>query len=255
MNEVVAIQKRLGETPLEALTRLRAEKNEYKDETLSYAGRLDPMASGVMLVLVGDANKEREKYLGLDKTYRAEILFGVSTDTFDTLGIIEKVSEQNVSLEEKTVADVVGSLLGTFTQKYPSFSSKPVDGIPLFAHARAGKRVAVPSHDVTLYESELIQLYPLQAKDILKRIREQVALVQGDFRQGNIVASWEEKLALLPGAQQVTFLVAEIELKVSSGFYVRQYAQDMGELLGVPACAFSIDRTQVGVWSLDDCII
>ncbi len=252
MNEVVAIQKKLGETPLEALTRLRAEKSEYKDETLSYAGRLDPMASGVMLVLVGDANKEREKYLSLDKVYQAEILFGISTDTFDTLGLVTEVKA--VELSEQTILDAVGSLTGTFTQKYPSFSSKPVDGIPLFAHARAGKRVPVPSHDVTLHEAKLLRLEKFSSTSLLKKIIDQVALVQGDFRQTDITSAWQEKLAKDP-EENISFIVAEVTLHVSSGFYVRQYAEDLGRLLGVPACALSITRIEAGKWGLDDCVI
>jgi len=249
MNEVVAIQKKLGETPLEALTRLRAEKAEYKDETLSYAGRLDPMASGVMLVLVGDANKEREKYLNLEKVYQAEILFGVSTDTFDTLGLVTEIKA--VELAEQTILDAVGSLTGTFTQKYPSFSSKPVDGIPLFAHARAGKRVPVPSHDVTLHEAKLLRLEKFDSLSLLKKITDQVALVQGDFRQADITSAWQEKL----GKEHMDFIVAEVTLRVSSGFYVRQYAEDLGRLLSVPSCALSILRTEAGKWGLDDCLI
>ena len=58
----IVIYKKVGETPLEALDRLRKIKPEYREETLSYAGRLDPVAEGVMLVLVGEECKNKEKY-------------------------------------------------------------------------------------------------------------------------------------------------------------------------------------------------
>jgi tRNA U55 pseudouridine synthase TruB len=69
---MILIDKKVGETPLELINRIRIEMPELKDERLSYAGRLDPMAEGQMLILVGDENDNREKYLGLDKEYEAE---------------------------------------------------------------------------------------------------------------------------------------------------------------------------------------
>ena len=81
--EVLNLYKNLGETPLERLERLRTQKPLYEREVLSYAGRLDPMAEGVMLCLVGQANKRREQYLDLSKEYTIAVLFGVSTDTYD----------------------------------------------------------------------------------------------------------------------------------------------------------------------------
>jgi len=69
MKKVLTVYKNIGETPLECLERIRSERQELVKERLSYAGRLDPMAEGVMLILVGDENKEREKYLGLDDSF------------------------------------------------------------------------------------------------------------------------------------------------------------------------------------------
>src|SRR3990167_5802419 len=83
---VLNLYKKLGETPRERLERLRVEKPHYAHEVLSYAGRLDPMAEGGMLCLVGSANKHREEYLNLSKEYTLDVLFGFSTDTYDILG-------------------------------------------------------------------------------------------------------------------------------------------------------------------------
>lgn len=251
---IIAIYKKIGETPLEALTRLRQSVPEYTEETLSYAGRLDPMASGVMLVLSGDANKEREKYLNLDKDYSAEILFGISTDTYDTLGLITNMSKVpfDISDFEEKMRGKVLEVKGTFSQKYPEYSSKPVDGQPLFIHARAGKRVSVPSHDVTVYDAVLTSIKLIDTTGLLSRIERQVNDVKGDFRQTDIISMWKEKLA---HSEVKAFVVAEVDISVSSGFYVRQYAHDIGYMLGMPACALSILRTRVGEWSVGDCIL
>ncbi len=251
---IITIYKKIGETPLEALTRLRQSIPEYKDETLSYAGRLDPMAAGVMLVLSGDANKEREKYLNLEKDYFSEILFGIGTDTYDTLGLITDVSTNHFEVQdfEIQLKEKVEEIKGTFSQKYPEYSSKPVDGTPLFMHARAGKRVSVPSHDVTVFGSELKSVKVIDRVELLSRIEHQISLVKGDFRQAEIITMWKEKLEQ---SEIKEFVVAEVDLSVSSGFYVRQYAHDLGLSLGVPACALSILRTRVGEWSVGDCVL
>ncbi|MHB1316270.1 MAG: pseudouridine synthase family protein [Minisyncoccota bacterium] len=251
---IITIYKKIGETPLEALTRLRENVPEYKEETLSYAGRLDPMAAGVMLVLAGDANKEREKYLNLEKDYSAEILFGISTDTYDTLGLITEVSRMPLDIEsfEDEVRGKMLGINGTFSQKYPEYSSKPVDGQPLFMHARAGKRVSVPVHDVTIFGSELKSVKVVDRVELLSRIESQIGLVKGDFRQKDIVSMWKQKLE---EGDVKEFFVAEVDLSVSSGFYVRQYAYDLGISLGVPACALSILRTRVGEFSVGDCVM
>src|ERR1700749_2760200 len=85
---VLNLYKKLGETPRERLERLRIQKPHYAHEVLSYAGRLDPMAEGVLLCLVGSANKRRELYLDMSKEYKLDVLFGFSTDTYDILGRI-----------------------------------------------------------------------------------------------------------------------------------------------------------------------
>ena len=85
--KVYNIYKKVGQTPLEALEVLRKKKKLSLSAKLSYAGRLDPMASGVLLILQGATQTQREKYLSLDKKYRAKILLGFGSDSFDLLGL------------------------------------------------------------------------------------------------------------------------------------------------------------------------
>src|SRR3972149_4445698 len=91
--QVLNHYKQLGETPRERLERLRAQRPHYEHEVLSYAGRLNPMAEGVMLCLVGSANKRREAYLDLGKEYVLDILLGFSTDTYDILGRVMETGD------------------------------------------------------------------------------------------------------------------------------------------------------------------
>lgn len=242
---MLVMYKQKGETPLQALHRLRLQKPEYGDMSLSYAGRLDPMAEGVMVVLVDDDNKDREKYLGLDKTYVTEILFGIGTDTGDVLGIVQKVKKAEVKkleLEEKLQKSV-----GKFEQKYPAYSSKSFAGS--YEDVRQGN-VVEKSHQVQIYSADLIEVKEITASDLLIRVQADIAKVSGDFRQQEILETWQEKL----NDSTDIFSVATIRLHVSSGFYVRQFAHDFGNNFGVPALALSILREQVGERGLQDCI-
>src|SRR3989338_4911372 len=90
MKGIIILNKKEGETPLAALEAFRRKNKEYANTKLTYAGRLDPMASGLLLLLAGEEIKNKEKYLNLDKEYEFEILFGFQTDTYDILGKITK---------------------------------------------------------------------------------------------------------------------------------------------------------------------
>ena len=230
-------EKRAGETPLELLERLRRENPALATETLSYAGRLDPMAEGVMLILVGEKeNQEREKYLGLDKEYIATFMAGVATDTGDALGLITQTAD---TVPTRTnVERVVESLKKTTSQTYPWFSSQTVDGVPLFEHYKKGNTdIERPSRDVTIYEAELLGVEDRPRTTVRAYILETIAQVHGDFRQEEIASQWQR--VDLP-AHVSTF---QVRLKVSSGTYIRA----LGEVMPWPATLLSLRRTHVFV--------
>ena len=251
MNEVIAIYKQKGETPLHALDKLRIRHPKYANEKLSYAGRLDPLAEGVLLVLVGEANKERGKYINLEKNYVSKILLGVSTDTHDVLGIIKDINP--IDVDERIFSEKINSFIGSFSQKYPNFSSKTIGGTALHELTRKEISFETPSHIVELKELRKIKKENIYGEQLLLNARKLISLIVGDFRQEEILKSWNNAF-LNKEITNSKFNLFEIELEVSSGFYVRQFAYDLGEKLGVPALAFSIVRTKVGKWGILDCI-
>ena len=239
LKPVYCIWKALGETPLEALETLRDREEIAPDVPMTYAGRLDPAAEGLLIILTGEACKAKDDYSGLPKTYMAEILLGVSTDSFDLLGLpVALSSEITPSLVK--IEQYIASLVGTHTQKYPPYSSKTVDGKQLHTHAREGNDVSLPTHEVTLHGYQEAGLEPIESEDVLTRVGELVSAVTGDFRQQEIVAGWAE--TGLP--EKLTLLT--LTLEVGSGFYVRQFAEDLGKALGTQACLYSLIRTKIG---------
>jgi len=242
--KVLNLYKELGETPRERLERLRAQRPEYAQEVLSYAGRLDPMAEGVMITLVGSANKMREAYLDMSKEYVLDVLFGFATDTYDVLGRVMEAGDTD-TLTKKTIEKALNEFRGQVSQEYPPYSSKTVEGKSLFEWARTGMlgTLVLPRKTVTVYDIELTGTYKIKESALLSYIETNVEKVHGDFRQEEIIAGWKKRL-FSNGTRE--FPCATINISCSSGTYARSVANGLGQELGVPALALHILRTKVG---------
>ncbi len=160
------IWKGVGQTPLQALEQLRERNGIATDIPMTYAGRLDPLAEGKLLILIDEECKQKDKYLGLDKEYEFEILLGTSSDTGDVLGIIKKSAGCNsISLRklEKTIEKLLQNFTGKYICEYPAFSSKTVrnkdgENKPLFLWAledRLGE-IEIPKKEVQIYKLKLL---------------------------------------------------------------------------------------------------
>lgn len=248
MNSVLLLNKEVGETPLACIERFRVGHPDYQDVKMTYAGRLDPIASGLLVVLTGDKVHEKESYLGLPKTYECTALVGVKTDTYDVLGI----PLGGYSLEEKRVDSVVDrvrleleSFTGTFQQAYPPYSSKTVDGKQLHQIAREGSLAAmeIPSRSVTVYGVEGVTMRRISRSEIRRQIIDTVSRVIGDFRQDEIINAWNH---LLQEGNDEDCLLVSFTISVSSGTYIRGIVNSLGEKLGVGACITKLHRTKIG---------
>ncbi len=247
MKKIILLDKKEGDTPLEALEIFRSKNKSYKDIKMTYAGRLDPMASGLLLVLAGEETKNKEKYLALDKEYEFEILFGFTTDTYDILGKIVKHSSSSSDKKEleKLIKKHLKHFIGKFTQKYPIYSSKTVKGKQLFAYARSGEDVEIPTREVNVKSLKFIKIHTVTNKKLFDKINKRVHKVRGDFRQKEILKLWDKYLC----TSTLKYNIASFKIKCSSGTYVRGIANSLGENIDIPALAFSIKRTKIGKWS------
>lgn len=249
---VITIYKKRGETPLACIECLRKERPELEDVPLCYAGRLDPMAEGVLLVLVGEENKKKEHYQKLPKEYISDVLFGFSTDSYDVLGkLTDAVSKtKHMRVSTKAVLDGVSMFRGKMEQLYPPYSSKPVDGKPLFEWAREGKieQITIPLHEIEIFDSALIGMRTITTEELWGQIDKDIGRIKGDFRQKEIRDCWWEHIRPLYGE---TFDIATISVRCSSGTYIRSIAQGLGEKIGIPALALKIVRTKVGEYAVE----
>lgn len=250
MKKVVKLYKKISETPLECIERWKKENSKYNGEKATYAGRLDPMAEGELLLLLGEECKKKDVYLILDKEYELDILFGFQTDSFDILGLVEKkatfedLKNYDLAKHQFKIQKYLEKIEKKFSQKYPPFSSKTIDGEPLFKLKKEGRldEKKIPEKKVEIYEAEWLKDYFVSEQDFKNDLVKRIMLLRGDFRQEEILKQWED---ILRGHKNKNFLVSKIRVVCSSGTYMRSLAKEMGESLGIPALAFKIKRTQI----------
>lgn len=255
MLRYTTIEKKVGETPLQALERVRVRDAIPPDVPLAYAGRLDPMASGLLLVLIGEECKRQKQYHSLDKQYDFELLLGLETDTGDIMGLPHQRAPTQ-SLTNETIAHVCASLVGSITLPYPPFSSKTVHGKPLFLWALEERlsEIEIPQTTTLIYSLTHTKTSVITSHDLLARIEERVMSLPSvtepskalgkDFRRGSIMTEWR---SLLDQSDR-TYVVLTFSAICSSGTYIRSLAPHIAEALGSAGLALSIHRTRIGIF-------
>lgn len=120
-----------------------------------HTGTLDPMATGVLPVMLGGATRFSQYLPVHDKAYRARILLGTVTDTLDTTGEVLETNEVNVTAEQ--LAEAVNCFRGEIKQLPPMYSAVSKDGVRLYKLARQGIEIERETRDVTIYKSEIVE--------------------------------------------------------------------------------------------------
>lgn len=246
IKQLYSIYKPAGLTPLEALEKFRAQENLPQDLKMTYAGRLDPMAEGILLLVCGKKVHEKEKYLSLPKKYTARFLFGLSTDTFDLLGKVTKTSK--IILNKEEVMAAVKNLKGEIHLKVPPYSSVPIHGKPSFMHARAGTLEAKdqPERTMTVTNVKILNSETISSKEVLKTATQSIEKVSGDFRQKEIIRLWKKTL----GKSTTKFLVVDVAINCKSGTYIRSLAEHVGKQVNSPALLYHLKRDRVGKFDI-----
>lgn len=144
---------------IRAQYRTRGEKPTKRQLKVGHAGTLDPFATGLLVILLGDATKKAGEFLKLDKVYEAAFRLGQTSTTGDPEGEITDVSDKVPTQEE--VEAILRQFVGEITQTPPAYSAIKVNGQRAYKLAREGKEVEVPERIVRIYSIELIDYtYP-----------------------------------------------------------------------------------------------
>lgn len=254
---MLLLNKKIGETPLEVLENYKTQNPEFRNAKLAYAGRLDPMASGLLVVLVGDECKMRDRFQNLDKTYQFDLVLGIETDTYDVMGLINpkyKIQNPKVGMKKTEMERIILDFEGEIEQEYPPFSSFHINGKPLWHWNKiqnSNNEVPIfvaPKKKVKIYKLEILSTREVLLSQFIDKAIEKIKLVKGNFRQEEIINNWK-KLKIKNFDCKINII--KIKSHVSSGTYIRSLAREMGIRLGTKALADNIYRSKIGEYSLD----
>lgn len=242
------VNKPVGATPLDMIVKLRESDPALFDVPMTYAGRLDPMAEGVLIILSGDDRHRKNDFEKLTKVYTATILFGFTSDTHDALGI-PQATGITPSVDE--VAQALHALLGEHILPFPAYSARRVGGKPLHHYAKTASlgTINIPTTTMNVLSVNDIRCDQVSPTHLLTDITQSIAKVRGDFRQLAITEAWQ-KLLSAPHTPDV--LTAVVTLHVTSGTYIRSLCKLLGEQLGCGALLLHLERTKVGDHTLEN---
>jgi tRNA pseudouridine55 synthase len=211
VNGLLVIDKPGGMTSHDVVNRLRKITGE---RSIGHLGTLDPMATGVLPLLLGKYTRLAQYFSSAEKSYTGTIRFGFATDTYDAEGqpagpdcFADHVGEFVPALTLDRVRDLAARFHGAMEQMPPSYSAKKIAGTPAYKLARDGQPVELKAASIHIASFQILAL---------------------------------------DGAE------ASFTMSISAGGYVRSVAHELGQDLGCGAHLSSLRRTQAGVFTLDE---
>lgn len=156
MDGILIINKPVGKTSFDIV---RDVRKKYNTKKVGHIGTLDPLASGVLPILIGKATRLSNYLMDHDKDYIATIQLGIQTDTGDSEG--KEISSQDVDdafLENSIVCNVLNSFLGESYQIPPMYSAIKINGKKLYELAREGKTVERKSRKIFISSIDLLEI-------------------------------------------------------------------------------------------------
>lgn len=213
----------LGSTQGVSAVKRALRDGGYAKAKVGHGGTLDPLATGVLPIALGEATKLAGRMLDASKIYDFTTTFGTQTDTLDAEGKVVAESDVRPTLDE--VEAVLSQFTGPIEQIPPAYSALKIDGKRAYDLARAGQDVEIKARQVTIF-SLRVSASPCEHQKGFSRRR-------GDAEQ----------------IEQLTFTAF-----VSKGTYIRSLARDIAHALGTVGHVTMLRRTKAGPFTLDQSI-
>jgi tRNA pseudouridine55 synthase len=190
---------------------------------VGHSGTLDPLATGVLVVLTNNDTKRQDKIMLTQKEYIGDISFGASSPTYDLEGDL-LFSDNNINVDDlkNSLADVLKGFTGEYEQEVPPYSAVKVQGKKLYDIARKNNHTSDMILPRKLVNVEVIEILEIFDKKIKKN------------------------------DEYLVFPTAKLRIVCSSGFYVRSLANDLGKALDTYALLTDLVRTKVGQYHIEN---
>lgn len=193
---------------------VQAVRRSLGVKKIGHTGTLDPLAAGVMVLVVGRATRAASYFTQLDKAYTAHVVFGLRTDSGDVAG--ELLSRTVPDLDVEHILRVMPRFIGEIKQRPPLTSAVKVGGRRLYERARAGEHIEAPLRTVRIDALRLLDWWPAANPNALPQAR--------------------------------------FEIVCSSGTYIRSLVDDLGAVLGCGAVTDFLLRHRVGPFQAGDAV-
>lgn len=225
MDGLLIVDKKEGITSFDVIRNVR---KEYNIKKVGHIGTLDPLASGVLPVLIGKATKLSDYLMMHDKEYIAKIILGKKTSTGDREGnVIEEKEIEKSKISKENIEAVLNSFLGESYQIPPMYSAIKVNGKKLYELARENKEIERTPRKINIAKIELLKIENVN-------VNENVNL---SLQVANL--SWQ--------SIEITYKV-----QCSKGTYIRTLSEDIAEKLGTVGYMSYLRRTRVGDFKIED---
>ncbi len=235
------VNKPLGLTSHDVVAQARRRLGTRR---VGHAGTLDPLATGVLVVLADEATKLSPFLTASNKRYLAWVALGAGTATLDAEGPLTTEAEPSAlaAIDERSLRQAGKTFLGMTAQRPPAFSAIKQQGERSYAAAREGRLEEPPERAVAYHHVELLAFAPSRGE------------LPGRFSRTQL--GWRPDPEGTPfelPAELTQLPTALFELEVGAGTYVRSFARDLGAALGVPAHLTGLVRTAAGAVDLGMC--
>lgn len=242
MDGIILIDKPKNFTSFDVVNLM---KKRFKLKKIGHCGTLDPLATGLLIILIGKATKLADTFLNDSKKYFATMLLGVKTDTLDVTGKIIEI-KQGIPVSQKVVA-ALKSFEGEIEQRPPLFSALKYKGQTMYKLARGGKIIIPEKRKVVIHHIRKIKwLPPLASKSSLSLLFEGNNIFSGGRNMFKHCYDNADALRDLP---EFFF-----EVKCSKGTYIRSLCDNAGELLGCGAALKELRRVESGKFKIKDAV-
>lgn len=236
MNGILLVNKPKGITSHDVVAKVR---KVFKMKAVGHAGTLDPMAQGLLIILLGEATKFSNYIMGQDKHYVAEIQLGLKTDTWDAEGdaipkslpdisdgstlnsASSKDETYKIDFTKQEILKCVNQLVGNVPLEVPVYSAVKINGKKLYDYARQGQNITTPVREMMFYSAEVLEF------------------ASAIYEHKNI-------------AYKTLRLV--VDLKCEKGSYIRSWVHHFGKNLGSAAIMSDLVRHKSGKYLLSDAV-
>lgn len=241
----------LGSTQAVGAVKRNLREAGYGKVKVGHGGTLDPLATGVLPIALGEATKLTGRLLDSDKTYEFTIQFGTETDTLDAEGTVISTSEHFPPLA--AIAAILPEFEGEIDQVPPAYSALKVEGKRAYDRARAGEEVRMEPRRVTVISLSLCR-HSGESRNPADLRQLDPGLRRGDEVYSAFATSAGRPDPFDPAAPLELAESVTLFAKVSKGTYIRSLARDIAHALGTVGHVVMLRRVKAGPFGLEQAI-